>query len=146
MSNYKKILVAIDINAQYEKVIQKALTLCESPKYVNLVYIPLPSLYLQPYLYGMEYNVIDDTERMTRVQKQLEDIAKKFGISKKHVFFKTGYPADEIKQFADDIDADIIVIGTHGRSGFKLILGSTANAVLHGVKRDILAVRIHDNE
>jgi universal stress protein A len=94
----------------------------------------------------MEYNVIDDTERMTRVQKQLEDIAKKFGISKKHVFFKTGYPADEIKQFADDIDADIIVIGTHGRSGFKLILGSTANAVLHGVKRDILAVRIHDNE
>ena len=144
MSNYKKILVAIDINAQYETIIEKALALSESPSNVSLAYIPLPSLYLQPYLYGMEYNAIDDSERMTRAKEQLEDIGKKFGISKKHVYFKTGDPADEIKQFADDIDADLIVIGTHGRSGIKLLLGSTANAVLHGVKRDVLAIRVHD--
>ena len=43
---------------------------------------------------------------------------------------------------ADKISADLIVIGTHGQSGLKLLLGSTANAVLHGVKVDVLAVKV----
>jgi universal stress protein A len=34
------------------------------------------------------------------------------------------------------------VIGTHGRHGLGLLLGSTVNAVLHGLDTDALAVRI----
>ena len=145
MSNYKRIVVAIDINAQHEKIIQKALALCDSPKDVSLVYIPLPTMYLQPYLYGMDYSAIDDTERMTRARKKLDDIAKQFGISPQNVHFEMGNPADEIKFVANEVNADLIVIGTHGRSGIKVLLGSTANAVLHGVKQDVLAVRIYDD-
>jgi universal stress protein A len=36
----------------------------------------------------------------------------------------------------------LIVIGTHGQKGLQLLLGSTANAVLHGAGCDVLAVRI----
>ncbi len=43
------------------------------------------------------------------------------------------------------MDADLIVLGTHGRHGLGLILGSTANGVLHGASCDVLAVRI-DND
>lgn len=39
---------------------------------------------------------------------------------------------------------DLIVIGSHGRHGLALLLGSTANAVLHGAPCDVLAVRIRD--
>ena len=39
---------------------------------------------------------------------------------------------------------DLIVIGGHGRHGLALLLGSTANAVLHGAPCDGLAVRIRD--
>jgi universal stress protein A len=39
---------------------------------------------------------------------------------------------------------DLIVMGTHGQSGLKLLLGSTANSVLHGAGCDILAVRVGD--
>jgi universal stress protein A len=46
---------------------------------------------------------------------------------------------------ADESNADLIVLGTHGRSGIRLLLGSTANAVLHGAKQDVLAVRIHND-
>ena len=35
-----------------------------------------------------------------------------------------------------------IAIGGHGRHGLALLLGSTANAVLHGATCDVLAVRI----
>ncbi len=40
--------------------------------------------------------------------------------------------------------ADLIVVGSHGRHGLALLLGSTANAVLHGAQCDVLAVRIRN--
>ena len=43
---------------------------------------------------------------------------------------------------AQEHSADLIVVGSHGRHGLALLLGSTANAVLHGAPCDVLAVRI----
>ncbi len=40
--------------------------------------------------------------------------------------------------------ADLIVVGSHGRHGLALLLGSTANAVLHGAQCDVLAVCIRN--
>jgi universal stress protein A len=145
MSTYNNILVAIDINAHYESVITKALAICQSPVDVSLLYVPLPTVYIQPYLYGVDYNMIDETDRLDSARVKLDEIAKKFGIDEQRVILKIGDAADEIKDIANEISADLIVIGTHGRSGIKLLLGSTANAVLHGVKQDVLAVRIHED-
>jgi universal stress protein A len=49
-----------------------------------------------------------------------------------------------ILETAVDHQADLLVVGSHGRHGLALLLGSTANAVLHGAPCDVLAVRIHD--
>lgn len=144
MSSYKNILVAIDFDAEYEKVIQKALDIAESPEDIHLVYVILPSVYIQPYLYGMPTDIISDSERIENGTKRLVDIAAKFGIASDNAYVKCGDIANEIHSFADEQDVDLIVLGTHGRSGIKLLLGSTANAVLHGVKQDVLAVRMHD--
>lgn len=146
MTTYKKILVAIDINAQYKAVIDKALSICPSKEALNLIYVPLPMVYINPYLYGMDYSAVNDTDRSERAKQKLDDIAKEFGIESQNVYLKTGDAADEIKQIANEIHADVIVIGTHGRSGIKLLLGSTANAVLHGVEQDVLAVRIREDD
>jgi universal stress protein A len=48
-----------------------------------------------------------------------------------------------ILETARELDVDLIVVGSHGRHGLALLLGSTANAVLHGASCDVLAVRIH---
>ena len=37
---------------------------------------------------------------------------------------------------------DLIVVGSHGRHGLALLLGSTANDVLHGAPCDVLAVHL----
>jgi universal stress protein A len=73
---------------------------------------------------------------------RLDDIAKQNGIPINQIYLPVGNAAEEIHTLADDINADLIVIGTHDSSGLKLLLGSTANSVLHGAKKDVLAVRI----
>jgi universal stress protein A len=37
---------------------------------------------------------------------------------------------------------DLIVLGSHGRHGLAVLLGSTARSVLNGAGCDVLAVRI----
>jgi universal stress protein A len=50
----------------------------------------------------------------------------------------------EILRVAEENGVDLIVLGSHGRQGIQLLLGSTANAVLHGAPCDVLAVRVKD--
>jgi universal stress protein A len=55
-----------------------------------------------------------------------------------------GVPKQEIINIAGQEQVDLIVVGSHGRHGLALLLGSTANAVLHYAKCDVLAVRLQD--
>ena len=49
--------------------------------------------------------------------------------------------AEAILKAAKEFSADLVVVGTHGRTGFeKFFLGSVAEAVLRGADRDVLAV------
>ncbi len=49
-------------------------------------------------------------------------------------------------QFAKQDNIDLIVVGSHGRHGLALLLGSTANGVLHGANCDVLAVRVKEQD
>jgi nucleotide-binding universal stress UspA family protein len=53
-----------------------------------------------------------------------------------------GAAADEIIRFADEIQADIVAMSTHGRSGIsRWAFGSTADKVLHAGNIPVLLVR-----
>lgn len=54
-----------------------------------------------------------------------------------------GYAATEILRVADEFKADVIVIGTHGRSGVDhLLFGSTAEKVVRKASCPVLTVRV----
>ena len=56
-----------------------------------------------------------------------------------------GDPADEIVQVAVDAEANLILLGTHGRKGVaKLVLGSVAEQVLHRSPCSVLIARPAD--
>jgi len=46
---------------------------------------------------------------------------------------------------AGEIKADLIVVGSHGRHGLGLLLGSTASSVVHHAACDVLAVRLRED-
>lgn len=55
---------------------------------------------------------------------------------------RTEFPAAEIAQLAADLEADLIVVGTHGRRGFRrLVLGSVAEGVVRMAHGAVLVVR-----
>ncbi|GAA0859382.1 universal stress protein [Aliiglaciecola litoralis] len=140
MQNYKNILVALDIYRTYESVVERALKLAKKPADLSLLYVAMPHVYFEPYGAAFDANVVEDLHAQS-LQK-LNAIASQYKIPATHVHCVVGHPADEIHNKAETLKADLIVLGTHGHSGLKLLLGSTANAVLHGVQRDVLAVKV----
>lgn len=138
--DYQNILIAVDVFSDYEPILERGLKMAKSSSNVSLIHVLVPEVIYEP------YGVIFPTEFVGQVRdranEKLMSIAEKHDIAPEKVFIPVGRPADEIQELSENINTDLIVIGTHGRSGISLLLGSTANAVLHGVKRDVLAVRI----
>jgi nucleotide-binding universal stress UspA family protein len=55
---------------------------------------------------------------------------------------RTGSPSDEIVRYAGDRDIDLIVMGTHGRSGVPhMLMGSVAEKVVRAASCPVLTVR-----
>lgn len=59
------------------------------------------------------------------------------------VLIRTGKPADEIIAAADELDADLVVMGTRGKTGLQhMIMGSVTEKVVHLINRPVLAVPV----
>ncbi len=99
--------------------------------------------------YGAAYGVAAgaDIEEMLidNAKEAMTKLGKKMGVDSEHQVIKVGPAKVIILEEAERLKVDLIVIGSHGRHGIRLLLGSTANAVLHGAKCDVLAVRIKDH-
>lgn len=53
-----------------------------------------------------------------------------------------GQPAAMIDEYAKEVDADLIVVGSRGRGAIaSLFLGSVSHGVVHGADRNVLIVR-----
>lgn len=143
MKAYKCIIAAVDVYAEYDRVLQSALYVAGEVSQLHLIFVTLPTSYFQPYIssVGTEY-VTDIT---LQAKNRLTQIAGKFGIPQNNIHTPIGDIAGEICQTADDIKANLIVIGTHGSFEYNVLLGSVANTVVHCAKQDVLAVRSNND-
>ncbi len=147
---YKHILAAVDLSDEAKQVLDKARATADSHgaklSLINVVK-PLSQVYggldMAPIANG---SVSFEEEALKQAAQQLRDNGKICRIDTANVHVKVGNPAHEIRSAASELEADLIVVGTHGRHGLGLLLGSTANAVLHGVGCDVLAVRVKVSE
>ena len=95
--------------------------------------------------YGGEFPVdLGDLHKELEKQasEKLDALSKELGVAAPNCFLEVGITEKEIIRIAEAQGADLIVLGSHGRHGLSLLLGSTANAVLHHAKCDVLAVRV----
>ena len=143
---YQHILVALDLSEESSQVLQKAQKLGQAnDAKVSAVTVvkPLTQVYGGLDMAPISSGAISfEEEAVKQAQGQLKEVVAPYGIAAEASHVVLGAPSHEIKQCAHDLGVDLIVIGTHGRHGLGLLLGSTANGVLHGVDCVVLAVRI----
>lgn len=146
MSDYQKILVAVDLSADSDLVLAKAQSTAGENTVIDLVYVqePMDNVYVGIIPQSAAFSGLGELE--VQLCKELKNklimLGEKFNIPAAQTHVLNGSPANEIHRFAKDNYSELIVIGTHGQKGLQLLLGSTANAVLHGAICDVLSVRI----
>jgi universal stress protein A len=144
MSNYTKILVAVDLSDDSAVVIQRALAIsANNSAELHVIHVIEPLSFAYGGDIPMDFSGIQD-EIQQQASTQLKRFGEKHGIAEDKQHIVLGRPEVEVHSQAKETGVDLIVIGSHGRHGLALLLGSTANGVLHGAGCDVLAVRVGD--
>lgn len=136
---YKHILLASDLSKVSHSVAEKAKYLAKSCHAKLSVVHAVEMLPAYSYAYmgltEFEEKFINDAK------KSVHQFAEKFDINEKDCWIEVGNTKAVILDVAKKCKADLIVIGSHGHHGLSMILGSTANAVLHHADVDVLTVQ-----
>lgn len=145
MSIPSKILVPIDFSTCSEQALDYAITLADRlGGTVHLVSaIGIPALGVPEVGVGITSTMID--KLVTENQAALDKLAASRNGGKKiigQVLLRTGDARDVILQAVEELKADLIVMGTHGRRGIsRALLGSVAETVVRTSPVPVLTVR-----
>ena len=145
MTDYQNILVAIDFSDAANDVIAKAIDIGKRNQtrltIIHVVeYLPPIDIAYEPVLSSTWS--IDENELVKQAKTSLNQFCERHKQDNAEQLVVIGTPKHEIAQYARDHQCDLIILGSHGRHGLGLLLGSTANGVLHEMPCDILAVKI----
>lgn len=142
------ILVPTDFSHESYRAIQYARSLAQVfHSKVTLLHVLVP-VAAPDLVYGPL--VWDEGKAEEAAGKQLERLKEKahfFSETEVHCLVKTGHPFQVVSDTAQENNTDLIIISTHGYTGFKhLLLGSVAERVIRHATCPVLVVREKEHE
>ncbi len=146
MFQIKRILCPIDFSEFSEKAFQYACSLARHyGSTLLLEHVVEPIYVTSPYYSYASLGTIDAIydDMASDALKKLNSWMARDGVKtiQMHPFVRKGFIATEILSFAQQHDADLMVMGTHGRHGLaRLALGSVTEKVLRAARCPVLAV------
>lgn len=140
MKKYNHLLLAIDVYEENTALIKEALHLAETyQSKLSLVHVAPRVTSSVPFAYDFQDAV------MKHAQENFTALKTQFNLADSQLILRQGNSRHEIIEAAKEIKADLIICGSHGKHGLGLILGSTANGILHSAHTDVLTIRV-DNK
>jgi nucleotide-binding universal stress UspA family protein len=145
MPTFRRIVHPSDFSRASRPAFRKAVALAKTHRAQLIVVHVLSMLPVIPDAY-VAPNVWDDLERgqRTTAERQLRGLvatARAAGARASGALIDIGVTHEQIVRFARARRADLIVMGTHGRSGLtRALLGSVASRVLATAKCPVLTV------
>ncbi|MEZ9237409.1 universal stress protein UspE [Shewanella sp. 10N.286.52.A9] len=145
-----KILCAVNVATEDEehstlntKIIENALNL--AAKFSAQIHLvngypgtPVNLAIELPEFDAVSYN---DTVRMQHEQR-IQYLANSFNIPLENCHVEEGLPEDVIPELSQQLDAELVILGTVGRTGFSAaLIGNTAEHVIDSINCDLLAVK-----
>ena len=140
----KKILIATDGSPSARRAVELGLELAEDegaqPIFVHVAptkdVLPVAGIGMVPVTVPHELTWADRAPLDEAVE-----LAEERGLDAETKLL-TGDPAREIVAYADEVDADLIVVGSRGHGAISsALLGSVSRGVLQGTTRPVLIVR-----
>lgn len=137
---YKHILLATDLTDETDYITSKVQAIRGyTGAILSIIHVvePLPG-------YSYAYLGIEDIEGqlIEEAKNAVSRLGQTLSVEPKNQWVEVGPTKSKILSVAESIGADLIICGSHGRHGLSLLLGSTANAILHGAKCDVLTLRL----
>jgi len=147
--NIQTVLVPVDFSSLSKKAFKYALRFAQQFKTeLTLLHVLEPAV--PPTFEGLQIAPSFPEENSSRSEKNLRMLigsARAAGVPKVRSLFRRGLASHEIVEAAKDLDADLIVIATHGYTGWKhFCIGSTAERVVRAAPCPVLVVREKEHE
>lgn len=144
MSDYRHILLASDFSEGSAQVAERAGDLARRfgarLSVVHVVdYLPVADSAYGP---AIPFDPDLTDQLIDSARQRLAAMADPLGVPEDARWVEIGSPKLEIVRVAEEKDVDLIVVGSHGKHGLQLLLGSTASGILHHARCDVLAVRL----
>ena len=146
MAIFNKLLLAIDLGPDSNALLTRVARLCgDNMDCVHVVHVIRRSIYdTQPagadLARDAEFRQLRD-HALIKLNNLMQ--RNNFRVSAERMFVLAGEPAHQIKKLAHDIEADLVIVGSHWEKGGWLNLpGATTNCVLQGIDSDVMAVRV----
>jgi nucleotide-binding universal stress UspA family protein len=146
MPRVRRILFASDFSKASGKAFTTALTLAKANRAtltILHVIVPFTPIVPEQYINTATWEQIDSQTRRWSQQQlaRLTEKAKKAGIRVAGLLLE-GDPAQQITRAARSKRADVLVVGTHGRTGLtKFFVGSVAGRVVATASCPVVTVR-----
>jgi universal stress protein A len=146
MKDYQHILLAVDYSEQGVYVAEKARSLAYRYQAKLSIIHVLDNIPMPDTNYGTVIRLDQDSsdELLEAEKAKLMQLGDQLNVDLANRWMLWGVPKQEIIHIAEQEQVDLIVVGSHGRHGLALLLGSTANSVLHYAKCDVMAIRLQD--
>jgi len=145
MYEFKKILVPLDFSDYSKKALTFAVDFAmRFNSQITLLYVLEPMIYPADLALGQITPLGMDHENLQFAEKELQKIQQTLiaGKIESEIIVAAGKPFFEINRTAQEINADLIIIATHGHTGVEHILfGSTAEKVVRKAPCPVLTLR-----
>ena len=145
--NVKRLLVPTDFSDCSQEAVEYAISLAQVLQ-AQVFFLHV----MEPPAYGLDFTLthpgvpVEVKQKLTESIKQSVEEAKKLGINAEG-YFVLGVPYAEIINAAKKHEVDLIVMGTHGRTGLSHFwLGSTAERVIQNAHCPVLTIKPSTNQ
>ena len=136
----KPIVVPFDFSEYAMEAVKKAIELASDTNLVHCLHV-LP--FITPTEPGVVWGMVDDEERLKHALESMHEQLPERDFGKLQVDVRFGDPGSVVADRAKELGADLIVIGSHGRSGLaRLMLGSVAERVTRLASCPVLVVKL----
>ena len=146
----KKVMITLDYNPNTEKVVNMGYELAKlmqaevclfhvlaEVRYYGMQYEPFMGY--EGYAFPVDYRIQDEVVKVAK--DYLEKTVKHLGIDNITTHLADGDTAQKILEYAEEWNADVIVMGTHSHSTLeKIFLGTVASSVLEKTKIPVYMV------